>query len=153
MGNLGDCIMNNQFAILVADRNRNVREFLKREFEADGYLVRLAKDEKELLMMVEGEIPPDLLILDLDMPYSGGVQLLEKLIILRPRMPVVIHTLLTEHIGHTAVKKAAAFLEKRGNNIDHLKTVVKSTLMKSYPHRFELDESAERILEEDSRLR
>ncbi len=49
---------------------------------------------------------------------------------------MVIHTLMTENVGHQAVKKAAAFLEKRGNNIDNLKEVVLSVLRKTYPNRF-----------------
>jgi CheY-like chemotaxis protein len=129
-------IMSNQFAILVADRNRNVREFLRREFEADGYFVQLAKDELELLHFLESDAEPDLLILDLDMPIYGGPVLMDKLLDRRPRLPVVIHTLLTEDLGHQAVKRAAAFLEKRGNNIDHLKTVVIGVLRKCYPNRF-----------------
>lgn len=129
--------MENRFAIMVADRNRNVREFLRREFEADGYAVQLAKDEAELFCFLDATAPLDLLILDLDMPICGGPELLEKLLERRPLMPVVIHTVLTEYIAHESMQKAAAFLEKRGNNIDHLKSVVLGVLRKCYPNRFE----------------
>lgn len=128
--------MDNQFAILVADRNRNVREFLRREFEADGYCVQLAKDEMELLNFLELDAGPDLVILDLDMPIYGGSELMDQLLDRRPLLPVVIHTLLTEHLAHQSIRRAAAFLEKRGNNIDHLKTVVLGVLRKCYPNRF-----------------
>jgi DNA-binding NtrC family response regulator len=128
--------MENRFAILVADRNRNVREFLRREFEADGYCVQLAKDETELFCFLDATDPPDLLIVDLDMPICGGPELLDRLLNRSPRLPVVIHTLLTDLVAHESIQKAAAFLEKRGNNIDHLKTVVLAVLRKCYPNRF-----------------
>ena len=114
----------------------SLREFLRREFEADGYCVQLAKDECELLSFLDADAPPDLLILDLDMPICGGPELLDKLLDRSPLLPVVIHTLLTEHVAHESMQKAAAFLEKRGNNIDHLKAVVIGVLRKCYPHRF-----------------
>ncbi len=128
--------MKSQFNILIADRNRHVREFLRREFIADGYSVQLAKDGRELLCMIDAENCADLLILDLEMPYSEGPEGLELLFDRKPFLPVVIHTLLTDHAAHQAVKRAAAFLEKRGNNIDSLKEVVSSVLRKTYPDRF-----------------
>ncbi len=128
--------MEDQFAIIVADRNRHVRDFLKREFEADGYVILLAKDEKELLSLIDGAVPADLLILDLEVPCFGGADLMDQLNNRKPSMPVVVHTLLTEQSTHGAVQKAAAFLEKRGNNIDHLKDVVFGVLRRYYPDRF-----------------
>jgi CheY-like chemotaxis protein len=139
--------MKSQFNILIADRNRHVRDFLRREFIADGYSVQLAKDGRELLNLIDERSDTDLLILDLEMPYSGGPEVLERLFDRQPFLPVVIHTLLTEHVGHQAVKRAAAFLEKRGNNIDNLKEVVLSVLRKTYPNRFvtPTDESVQEI--------
>lgn len=128
--------MKSQFSILIADRNRHVREFLRREFIADGYSVQLAKDDRELLNLIDAETDTDLLILDLEMPYAGGPEVLELLFDRKPFLPVVIHTLLTDHAAHHSVQRAAAFLEKRGNNIDSLKEVVSSVLRKSYPDRF-----------------
>ncbi|AFM22862.1 response regulator [Desulfomonile tiedjei] len=131
--------MENPFTLLIADRNRHVREFLRREFMSEGYVVHLAKDDRELLLMIEAEANPDLLILDLEMPYAGGPEVLQQLLDLKPLLPVVIHTLMTDNADHESVRRAAAFLEKRGNNIDNLKEVVVSVLRKSYPHRFDAD--------------
>ena len=41
--------MGRQFTILISDRNRNVREFLKREMMGEAYRVRLAKSWREVL--------------------------------------------------------------------------------------------------------
>ena len=116
--------MSKQFTLVIADRNRHVRDFLRREFVADGYAVELARDDKELLNIIEADEPPDLLIVDLEMPCSGGPEALETLLTRNPLLPVVIHTFLTEEAAQEVCGRAAAFLEKRGNNIDHLKATV-----------------------------
>jgi CheY-like chemotaxis protein len=126
-----------KFALIIADRNRHVRDFLKREFEACGFIALPAKDEMELLQLAEAAPPPDLLILDLDPEYFGGPQTLEELHNKMPDLPVVIHTLLTEEEAASSACIAAAFLEKRGNNIDLLKETVMEVLHERYPARFD----------------
>ncbi len=128
--------MDDKFTLLIADRNRNVREFLRREFSADGYAVKLAKDDRELLNIIETDASGDLLILDPDMPYFGGSEVLEYLRNRIPSLPVVVHTFQTDCSAHEAVKNVAAFLEKKGTNIDHLKAVVRAVLQRCYPKRF-----------------
>jgi CheY-like chemotaxis protein len=132
----GATAMSNQFTILIADRNRHVRDFLRREFMADGYGVVLAGDDRELLSIIEAAEPPDLLIVDLEMPCSGGLEAIETLLARNPLLPVVVHTFLTEEAAQEVCERAAAFLEKRGNNIDHLKETVVTVLRRYYPHRF-----------------
>ena len=53
------------FKVLIADRNRNIREFLQRELRTEGYKVLLACDARQVAKIMEIEAP-DLLILDLD---------------------------------------------------------------------------------------
>jgi CheY-like chemotaxis protein len=136
--------MSNQFTLLIADRNRHVRDFLRREFMADGYAVELARDDRELLYFMEAEEPPDLLIVDLEMPCSEGPEVMETLLARNPLLPVVVHTFLSEEAAQEVCERAAAFLEKRGNNIDHLKATVLTVLRKYYPHRFPLSGEDER---------
>jgi CheY-like chemotaxis protein len=123
------------FTILIADKNKNVREFLRREFVADGYDVKLAKDDREMVALSTEDPAPDLLICDLEIPYADGPDSLERLEDALPLLPIVVYTLLTEHANHRAVKKAAAFLEKRGNDIDDLKDTVTKVLQNYYPSR------------------
>lgn len=125
-----------EFKIMIADRNPHVREYLKREFEAAGYKVLVAKDGRQILKRTEGRDSPDLLILDLDMPYVNGPGVLEDISNRNPAMPVIVHTFLTEYIEHPAVKRTAGFWEKRGDNIDGFKTMVKEVLQQWYPQRF-----------------
>jgi DNA-binding response OmpR family regulator len=127
-----------EFTILITDRNRHVREFLRRELTAEGYTVRVARDGREVLMVIDQEISPDLLILDLEIPYAGGLALLERLQNRENPVPVVVHTFLAEDGNHMNARHAAVFVEKSGNT-DKLKTAVAEVLSKCYPRRFALN--------------
>ena len=128
--------MRGRFTILIADRSHNIREFLKRELEAEGYLIKLANNGPEVLKMMVAE-HPDLLILDLDMTYLDGVEILNQFKNMKQSVPVVIHTLLTAYEDHPIIQKTAAvFLEKNGNNINSLKEKIAEVLRKNYRHKF-----------------
>jgi DNA-binding response OmpR family regulator len=125
-----------QFTILIADRNPHVREFLRRELMAEGYRVQVARNGREVLRMTDVDDPPELLILDLDMPYVSGLTILEELENRKSPLPVMIHTFRMEYENHPAVQRAAGFWEKRGDNIDGFKATVTQVLRKYYPRRF-----------------
>jgi CheY-like chemotaxis protein len=133
MGNTDD--MTDAFTILIADRNRHVRELLRREFISAGYRVQVARDDREVLSITTAHNHPDLVILDLDIPYLSGPAILEQLQDRDPPLPVVVHTLLTDYANHPAVQRAAGFFEKRGNNIEVLKATVAQVLQDWYPQR------------------
>jgi DNA-binding NtrC family response regulator len=117
--------------ILIADRNRHVRELLRRELAAEGYQVEVVRDGRELLGRLNGEAPPQLLILDLEIPYLEELQVWERLKDCQPPLPVVIYTFLPEYPTHLTVPLAAAFVEKKGDT-DQLKSVVAEVIKKNY---------------------
>ena len=123
--------MENTFTILVADRNRNVRELLKRELAADGCHILTAGNARDVLGAVTTHLHLDLVILDLDLPDAQEVAVLEHLQQTLPSLPVVVHTLLSDYADHPAVLGTAGFVEKQGNSIEHLKNVVAELLPKS----------------------
>ncbi len=127
--------MSPQFHILVADRNRHVRELLRRELMADGYTVELARDSREVMVSLQGNRIPDLLILDLDIPNLEGVSVIESLSGRTPPVPVVVHSLADESANPSLMQAAVALVEKSGDT-DHLKRVVQKVLRKCYPNRF-----------------
>ena len=129
-----------EFVLIIADRNKHVREFLRRELMAEGYRIHVAKDDRELLRMIDGDDPPDLVILDLEIPFSGGLSILEKLQGRASPLPVVIHSFLTEPMSGLNGKHTAAIVEKC-ENTDFLKAAVEDMLRRFYPHRFVLPRS------------
>jgi len=118
----------NGFTILIADRNPNVREFLRREMMAEGYRVRLAKDSREVLKWVFSQAPLDLLIIDLDLPDAGEVEVFEQINDRIPQLPVVLHSFQTDHANYPEALITAVFVEKQGNSVEHLKKVVSKML-------------------------
>lgn len=117
--------MNYPGKILIADRNRHVREFLRRELQAEGYRVDAARDAREVLQLLNGPNPPDLVILDLELPYVAELKVLELLHEQLPSLPVVIHSFPPESGEH--LPEAAAFLVKQ-EDTKHLKEVVAELL-------------------------
>jgi DNA-binding response OmpR family regulator len=128
--------MGGKFTILLSDRNRHVLKFLERELVAEGYRVKVANEGREVLRMLVGEEPVDLLILDLELPYVDGLEILDHMRCRRPSLPVIIHTFHTEYVNHPATRCAAALVEKTGNHIDQFKNVIAEVLRRSYPDRF-----------------
>jgi DNA-binding NtrC family response regulator len=118
--------------ILIADRNRHVRDFLRRELTAEGYLVEVARDGREILSRINSYDPPQILILDLDIPYLDEPEVWAKLKSCDPPLPLVIHTLLPPYPTNQTVPIPAAFLEKKGDT-DELKKVVAEVIGRYYP--------------------
>jgi len=121
-----------RYKILIADRNRHVRDFLRRELTAEGYQVEVAADGREILSRINGNDPPHLLILDLEVPYLDEPEVWSRLKDCQPPLPLVIHTLLPEYPTRQTCPLAAAFLEKRGDT-DQLKAVVAEVIDTYYP--------------------
>lgn len=116
--------------ILLADRSRNMREFLQRELEADRYQVQTAGDGREIMMMINTMESPDLLIMDIDLPLVDGLEILEKVHNRIPPLPVVIYSLFTELLDHPAVAFAEAFVEK-SEDLEQLKRAITEVLQRS----------------------
>jgi two-component system response regulator MprA len=98
--------------ILLTDRNRHVRELLRRELETEGYAVAVARDAQEILALLGCGDIPDLLILDLEIPFLTEADLLESLKNTYPSLPVIIHSFQPEDPREFLGTGAVAFLEK-----------------------------------------
>jgi two-component system sensor histidine kinase ChiS len=66
------------FRVLVGDDNEQMRHLIVELLEAEGYEVRQARDTGEVLEQVSHG-KPDLLILDVQMPGGGGVEVLRAI--------------------------------------------------------------------------
>jgi len=112
--------------ILITDRNRHVRDLLQRELAAAGYRAQVAKDGLEVLACLNGDQPPNLLILDPEVHFLKESGVLERLQERDTPLPVVVHSFPQDHVGHV-ITKTITFVEKSGNT-DLLKAVVADIL-------------------------
>jgi DNA-binding NtrC family response regulator len=121
-----------EFKILIADRNRNVRNLLQRELLGEGYQVILAGEDRELIRLLHEENGADLLILDPDLPSS--LQVSELITLLhghKPTLPIVIYTFLNDGLNYRDLPGVALCLEKE-EDINHLKEGVTKIINKYY---------------------
>jgi DNA-binding NtrC family response regulator len=130
-----NCVMNNAYSILIADRNRHVRDFLKREMAAAGYRLQLAKDGREVLKWIRSGESFDLIILDPDLPDAGEIMILRTIQDQMPAIPIVIHTFLSDYTQLPADMRPSALVVKNGDSIDNLKKVVAQILETSHTKR------------------
>ena len=115
--------MNEKFTILIADRNRHIREFLQRELGAEGYKTQLTNDGREVVRLLQNE-HPDLIILDLEIPYVDGTTILKYLQEHKQGTPVIVHAFSLSPGNVLANRYPVSFVEKGGNNIESLKAEV-----------------------------
>jgi DNA-binding NtrC family response regulator len=116
--------LRSEYTILIADRNSHVREFIKREMTEEGFKVIIAETGKDVIKMVSQCLPLDLVLLDPDLPDMEEALLLKKIGDRFPPIPVVIHAFDSEKTNYFLYLKQAAFVEKGGQSIELLKTVV-----------------------------
>lgn len=129
-------MVHTEFTILIADRNRHIREFLQRELGAEGHRILLACDGRAVSKLIDAAAP-DLLIIDPDIPYVDELGTLLGPENHPPVLPVVVHTHLAEYVDHPGLRAAAALVEKDGSNVEVLKDVISDALRKYYPQRFQ----------------
>lgn len=64
--------------ILVIEDDETMRSALKRIFEADGFVIKMASDGSELSSALD-DTPPDLILMDVGLPWMNGFELAQLL--------------------------------------------------------------------------
>ena len=74
--------------ILIVDDNDDIRTFLKRILTSTGHQITEARNGKEAIEQI-GKTPADLVISDIFMPETDGVELIRQLRKLQPGLKVI----------------------------------------------------------------
>jgi len=93
--------------ILIVDDDAFMRVSIRDALADHPYQVREASDGEEALLQVQQQVP-DLVILDLFMPHRSGLDTLQELRRLYPRLPVLVVTSFdTDAVSEDAYEKGA----------------------------------------------
>ncbi len=112
--------------ILVVDDEKNIRILYKDELEHEGYNVLLAENAEQALGIIENE-DIDLVILDIRMPGMHGIDALEKMIVKKRDLAVLLNTAYAEYKDDFLTWLAEDYLIKSGD-LTKLKEKVKQIL-------------------------
>ena len=100
--------------ILAIDDELPILELLQEYLKAQGYRVSTSSNAHEAKRIVEAEAP-DLIITDLQLEDTDGLQLIEQLRILLPKTPVILLTgvLFDPHVVEDNLKwKISSYISK-----------------------------------------
>ena len=98
---------NQPWNILVVDDDRFSRAVLRNALEKDGYVCREAKDGVEAVEMYQ-EQPPDLILMDVEMPRMGGVEACRRIRELEDSFHVMILFITAHDESSDTIEKAFA---------------------------------------------
>ncbi len=118
--------MENEYVILVADRNPRIRTFLQRELESEGHRVYTAESVDQLKKWFHRPSRLDALVIDPDMPGLGTSTHLADLLAMRPQLSVIFHCMIRDGFALRTPGRVLAFVEKSGQSVDMLKHQIRN---------------------------
>ncbi|NQU44948.1 sigma-54-dependent Fis family transcriptional regulator [bacterium] len=129
--------------ILVVDDESGMRIALREVLARQGYEVSVASDALEAIQHIEEGIY-DLVLTDVRMPEMTGIELLERLQVRKPELPILVMTAYgTIEDAVEAMKKGASDYLLKPFSSDTIEKVVKRALERSNPARTTEPEPAE----------
>ena len=116
--------MEKELTILVLDRNRHVRLFLKRELERKGYKVLQVVETSELSNLSLKNTKADLIVLDPDLSDKRGIPIIETVLVSFPGVPIILHAFWRDKAYCSCDSSIIACVEKNGNSIERIKKII-----------------------------
>lgn len=117
--------------ILVVDDEYLIRWSLQQNLEEKGYDVVTAESGEEALTKVMGKDPPDLILLDVNMPGINGLQVLEEVKRYNSEINVIMITAASDvDTAVNAMKMGAYHYISKPFNLEEVKIIVEKSLEK-----------------------
>jgi len=113
--------------ILLVDDEESIQLLYREEFEEEGYVVDSAYNGFEALEKFR-ENPPDLVILDINMPGMNGIEVLRQMKEFRANLPVILSSAYQEYKQDFGSWASEAYVVKSAN-MDELKATVRKHLL------------------------
>lgn len=118
------------YRILVVDDEEHLRLLYEKELKKDGYEVDLAASGKEALKKFENE-KPDLVLLDIKMPGMDGLEVMNRILSIDNKMPVILNTAYASYKDNFTTWSADAYVVKT-SDLSSMKNKVKEVLETQY---------------------
>ena len=112
--------------ILLVDDEEGIQLLYREEFEEEGYEVISAYNGDEALEEFTKE-PPDLVILDINMPGMNGIEVLRRMKEINPDLPVILSSAYQEYKQDFGSWASEDYIVKSAN-MDELKGAVRKHL-------------------------
>jgi len=112
--------------ILLVDDEEGIQLLYREEFEEDGFEVTTAFNGEEALEQFSQE-PPDLVILDINMPGMNGIEVLRRMKEINPNLPVILSSAYPEYKQDLSTWASEDYIVKSAN-MDELKNAVRKHL-------------------------
>lgn len=115
--------------ILVVEDNNNQLLLYKQELSLEGYNIITAKDYCEALKKVK-EHSPDMVITDIILPKMDGIELMDRIMSERKKIPIIINTAYSCYKDNFMTWVADAYIIK-SSDLSELKNKIKEFLGKT----------------------
>jgi len=112
--------------ILLVDDEEGIQLLYREEFEDDGYTVDSAYNGEDALEIFRKN-PPDLVILDINMPGMNGIEVLRQMKEIKPDLPVILSSAYQEYKQDFGTWASEEYIVKSAN-MDELKAAVRKYL-------------------------
>lgn len=112
--------------ILLVDDEEGIQLLYKEEFTDEGYEVISALNGEEALEKFKTD-PPDLVILDIQMPGMNGIEVLRQMKMINSSMPVILSSAYHEYKQDLGAWASDDYVVKSAD-IDELKKAVKKLI-------------------------
>ena len=112
--------------VLVVEDDPNQRELYEEELSDEGYEILTAEDGRQALQVAQ-DTPPDLVVMDVNMPKMDGLDTLARLLEAKRDTPVILHTAYASYRDSFASWSADAYIVKN-SDLSELKATVKRLL-------------------------
>lgn len=112
--------------ILLVDDEEGIQLLYREEFEDEGFEVTSASNGEEALEKFNQE-PPDLVILDINMPGMNGIEVLRRMKEINANLPVILSSAYQEYKQDLGTWASEDYIVKSAN-LDELKNAVRKHL-------------------------
>jgi len=119
--------------IIVTDTNHNVRDFIKRELEKEGYTVACSSSPLEVYKNIGESDSLDIIILDPDLISPYGITFFTRFLENNPSTHIILHTF-DKYLHIPQKAKKIHIVEKTASSIDPLKEIIEECT-RSFTHR------------------